>query len=203
MNEGQNCFATKILNTCINRFSKRCLATAVCFLSLGLNNLGAQGQAQSVKPVDPASLPAMKPLAAITSQSDFTRNETKILQTIERCAALHSVIGVSLQESGDIQTGQENAEYGAYLAGVAIERRLEANRAAKAAAEDNNAALSKARNITIEKIQQRIRHYMVEMNRSQTATQDGVPRIIQADLEVCKVLPKVVSATPASPQRPK
>ena len=205
MNEGQNCFAPKLLNTCINRFSKRCLVTAVCFLSLGLNNLGAQGQAQaqSVKPVDPASLPAMKPLAAITGQSDFTRNETKILQTIERCAALHSVIGVSLQESGDIQTGQENAEYGAYLAGVAIERRLEANRATKAAAGDKNATLSKARKITIEQVQQLIRHYMVEMNRSQITTQDEVPKIIQADLEVCKVLPKVVSATPASPQRPK
>jgi hypothetical protein len=207
MNEGQNCFAPKLLNTCINRFSRRRLATAVCFLSLGLNGLGpqaqAQAQAQSVKPVDPESLPAMKPLAAITGQSDFTRNETKMVQAIERCAALHSVIGVSLQESGDIQTGQENAEYGAYLAGVAIERRLEANRAAKTTAEDKNAALSKARNITIEQVRQRIRHYMVEMNRSQTTTQDEVPKIIQADLEVCKVLPKVVSATPASPQRPK
>jgi hypothetical protein len=203
MNEGQNCFAPKPLNSCMNRLSKICLATAVCFLSVGLNGLGVQAQTPSAKPVDPASLPAMKPLAAITGQSDFTRTESKILQAIERCAALHSVIGVSLQESGDIQTGQENAEYGAYLAGVAIERRLEANRATKAAAEDKNAALSKARRITIEQVQQLIRHYMVEMNRSQTTTQDEVPKIIQADLEVCKVLPKVVSATPASPQRPK
>ncbi len=197
MNEGQNCFAPK--PTCINRLSKIRLATAVCFLSLGFNGLGVQAQTPSAKPVDPASLPAMKPLAAITGQSDFTRSESKILQAIERCAALHSVIGVSLQESGDMQTGQENAEYGAYLAGVAIERRLEANREAKATAED----ISKARKITIEQVQQLIRHYMVEMNRSQTTTQDEVPKIIQADLEVCKVLPKVVSATPASPQRPK
>jgi hypothetical protein len=203
MNEGQNCFAPKPLNTCINRLSKICLVTAVCFLSLGLNSLGAQALAQSIKPVDPASLPTMKPLAAITRQSDFTRNESKILQAIERCAALHSVIGVSLQESGDTQTGQENAEYGAYLAGVAIERRLEARGASKAAAEDKYAVLSKARNITIEQVQQLIRHYMVEMNRSQTTTQDEVPKIIQADLEVCKVLPKVVGVAQASPQRPK
>jgi hypothetical protein len=201
MNERQNCFAPK--PTCINRLSKIRLAIAVCFLSLGFNGLGVQAQTPSAKPVDPASLPAMQPLAAITGQSDFTRNEPKILQAIERCAALHSVIGVSLQESGDMQTGQENAEYGAYLAGVAIERRLETDREAKATAKDKNAALSKARKITIEQVQQLIRHYMVEMNRSQTTTQDEVPKIIQADLEVCKVLPKVVSATPASTQRPR
>ena len=75
--------------------------------------------------------------------------------------------------------------------------------AAKTKVEDKNAALSKARSLTIGQVQQLIRHYMVEMNRSQRTTEDEVPRIIQADLEVCKVLPKVVSATPASPQRPK
>ena len=180
------------------------LSKVVIASALFVSGTGLMGQAQppSAKPIDPASLPAMKPLATITAQADFTRNEAKILQAVERCAALHSVIGVSLQESGDIQTGQENAEYGAYLAGVAIERRVEAG-AAKTKVEDKNAALSKARSLTIGQVQQLIRHYMVEMNRSQRTTEDEVPRIIQADLEVCKVLPKVVSATPASPQRPK
>ena len=158
----------------------------------------------NIKPGDPSSLPPMKPLASLTGQSDFTRNERKILQAIERCAALHSVIGASLQDSGEIQTGQENAEYGAYLAGVAIERRLETAKLKPTAPRDNqNAALAKARSETIAQVQVVIRHYMVEMSRSTATTEDGIPKIIQADLEICNALPKVVSVTPASPQKPK
>ena len=204
MNAGRNRFTPDSLAT-LAKLSRVSLARAFFFLALcvlPVFGLVGHAQAQAAKSIDPASLPALKPLATLTGQPGFTRNEAKILQAIERCAALHSVIGVSLQESGDIQTGQENAEYGAYLAGVAIERRMEA-KTSKAEAEDNKAALSKARSLTIEQVQQLIRHYMVEMNRSQTTTQDEVPKIIQLDLEVCKVLPKVVSATPASPQKPK
>ncbi|MGA1043353.1 MAG: hypothetical protein ACO3S9_07765 [Burkholderiaceae bacterium] len=205
MNAGLSRFTPYSLAT-IAVLSRVSLARALFFFALHVVLfIGSMGhaQAQSAKPVDPASLPALKPLATLTGQPGFTRNEAKILQAIERCAALHSVIGVSLQESGDIQTGQENAEYGAYLAGVAIERRIEARADTNAALEEKNAALSSARNVTIEQVQQLIRHYMVEMNRSQTTTQDEVPKIFQLDLEVCKVLPKVVSATPASPQKPK
>jgi hypothetical protein len=158
----------------------------------------------NIKPGDPSSLPPMKPLASLTGQSDFTRNERKILQAIERCAALHSVIGASLQDSGEMQTGQENAEYGAYLAGVAIERRLETAQLKPTAPRDNqNAALAKARSETIAQVQAVIRHYMVEMSRSTATTEDGIPKIVQADLEICNALPKVVSVTPASLQKPK
>ena len=76
------------------------LSKVVIASALFVSGTGLMGQAQppSAKPVDPASLPAMKPLATITAKADFTRNEAKILQAVERCAALHSVIGVSLQE---------------------------------------------------------------------------------------------------------
>ena len=130
----------------------------------------------------------LTPLAEMTKRSGFSKDRSKVMLATKRCAALHSVVGGALrEEGGDETTAQENAEYGAYLAKLVIEAET---------GHRTGVPVKKIQAAVIEEVQGYIKDYMLDLRANIERNRTFLSPLFKADMEICKVLPKMVQALP-------
>ncbi|MFZ9070729.1 MAG: hypothetical protein ACO2Z7_05625 [Burkholderiaceae bacterium] len=139
-------------------------------------------------PLTAAERKPLTPLAEMTKLSGFSKDRSKVMLATKRCAALHSVVGGALrEEGGDETTAQENAEYGAYLAKLVIEAEV-GHRA--------GVPVKKIQSAVVEEVQGYIKDYMLDLRANIERNRTFLSPLFKADMEICKVLPRMVQALP-------